>query len=78
MWGCADVFASVGVVQLPGGGADAALGGGEGGGLARLQDLQQGGLPLPRGADHQHLQQSEVLRLTKLGPEESQDSDGTL
>lgn len=59
--GCADVSACVGVVQLPGGGADAALGRGEGSGLARLQDLQQGGLPLSRGADHQHLQQSEML-----------------
>lgn len=77
MW-AADVFACAGVVQLPAAGADAALGRGEGGGPARLQHLQQGGLPLPGGADHQHLQQSEVLRLSKLSPEEGQDRDGTL
>lgn len=71
------VFASIGFVQLPGGGRDAASGGAEGRRPARLQRLQEGGLPLPRRANHEHLQQFTRFCLSKVSSEESQDRSRT-
>ena len=65
-------FNPVGSVQLPGGGGDAAFGGGEGGRLARLQRLQEGCLPLARGTNHNHLQQLARFCLSQVRSEVSE------
>lgn len=71
------VLASTGFVQLPGGGGDAALCWGEGGGSAGLQSLEEGRLALPRWTDHEHLKQLTGLCFSKLCPEESQHTRRT-